>query len=102
MPRTLVPGDHNDVRLAVLGLAGLDLFQHQKTAALGQHHVQHHQVGQVLLGQFHSPIAVVRSVHDRPRRFEGGLHADENVVVVIDQQNSFSFKGLAHRGPPMV
>ena len=55
---TLVPCDHYHKRLAAPGLFGLDLFQNEKAASAGEHHVENHQIGLVGLGELEaSPLA---------------------------------------------
>src|SRR5437588_5800616 len=95
----LVAGDHDDKGLGTGRLAGLDLLEHQKPAAAGEHHVEHDQIGLILLGQFDGFIAILGGIDGGAGRLKSGLHARQNVVVVIDQKNFFAVE-CAHGVSP--
>jgi hypothetical protein len=91
-----VSGDHDDVGRSVAGLARFYFFQHQKTASAGEHHVEDDDVRRVFLRQFHGLIAVACGFQEGAGGFESRLHAGQDIAVVIDEQDAFSFEGGCH------
>lgn len=101
--------DHDDVGGLAFLLAGLELFEDEEAAALGEHDVEDDQVRFGSVGLFEAGVAVAGGVERRAGFGEGELHGREDFLVVIDHQDRLSFEFGGHGffslglrpGPPL-
>ena len=87
VPAPFVGRHHDDPQGVVV--APTESLEHEKSAAFGHHHIEHHQIGLFPFGECHTLIAIAGNQYRVPFGLEDRPHRLDDFSIVVDEENSF-------------
>ncbi len=75
-----------------------ELFEHEKTAPLGHHHVEDDQIGVFAFGQGQALVSVASDENFVASPLQGNPHGLDDLAIIVDQQDPLAgFCGIFYR-----